>query len=49
MHSRIMPTPERLEIIARRAWSERERLGLYADQERSIEVISDFAAEAGDW
>ena len=37
---------EPLEIIARHAWSEHERLDLYADRERSIEAIGEFAGAA---
>lgn len=39
---------EPLEIIARHAWSEHERLDLFAERERTIEAIGDFggAAEA---
>jgi len=33
-------------ILARHAWSERERLDLYADQARSAEAIGDFAGAA---
>jgi len=33
-------------ILARHAWSERERLDLYADQARSAEAIGDFADAA---
>jgi len=35
-----------LEIIARHAWSEHERLDLFSDHERSIEAIGDFAGAA---
>ncbi|MGD9299286.1 MAG: FAD-dependent oxidoreductase, partial [Thiohalocapsa sp.] len=31
------------DILARHAWSEHERLDLYADIERSVEAIGDFA------
>lgn len=34
------------EIIARHAWSEHERLDLFADQARSVEAIGDFAGAA---
>lgn len=34
------------EILARHAWSEDERLDLFADQERSAEAIGDFAGAA---
>ncbi|MGF1549893.1 MAG: 1-hydroxycarotenoid 3,4-desaturase CrtD [Sphingomonadaceae bacterium] len=33
----------RAEILARHAWSEEERLDLFADPERSVEAIGDFA------
>ncbi|MBK1643419.1 CrtD protein [Thiocapsa imhoffii] len=34
------------EILARHAWSERERFDLYADEERTIEAIGDFSGAA---
>jgi 1-hydroxycarotenoid 3,4-desaturase len=34
------------EILARHAWSEQERFDLYADEERTIEAIGDFAGAA---
>jgi 1-hydroxycarotenoid 3,4-desaturase len=34
------------EILARHAWSEHERFDLYADEERTIEAIGDFAGAA---
>lgn len=37
---------EPLEIIARHAWSEHERLDLFADHERTVEAIGDFAGAA---
>jgi 1-hydroxycarotenoid 3,4-desaturase len=39
---RLLPT----EIIARHAWSERERLDLFADQARTVDAIGDFAGAA---
>jgi 1-hydroxycarotenoid 3,4-desaturase len=33
-------------VLARHAWSERERLDLFADHERSVEAIGDFAGAA---
>ncbi len=33
-------------ILARHAWSERDRLDLFADQDRSVEAIGDFAGAA---
>ncbi|MCO5762244.1 MAG: phytoene desaturase family protein [Chromatiaceae bacterium] len=35
-----------LEVLARHAWSERERLDLYADPDRSAEAIGEFAGAA---
>ncbi|AFL73972.1 1-hydroxycarotenoid 3,4-desaturase CrtD [Thiocystis violascens] len=35
-----------VEILARHAWSEDERLDLFADQERSVNAIGDFAGAA---
>lgn len=35
-----------LEILARHAWSERERLDLYADLERTVEAIGELAGAA---
>ncbi|MCG6897383.1 MAG: phytoene desaturase [Thiocapsa sp.] len=35
-----------VEILARHAWSEQERLDLFADQERTIDAIGDFAGAA---
>ena len=37
---------EPLDIIARHAWSEGERLDLFADHQRSVEAIGDFAGAA---
>jgi 1-hydroxycarotenoid 3,4-desaturase len=34
---------DRAEILARHAWSDDERLDLFADEERSIDAIGDFA------
>nr|WP_093192194.1 1-hydroxycarotenoid 3,4-desaturase CrtD [Thiocapsa sp. KS1] len=34
------------EILARHAWSEHERFDLYADEERTVESIGDFAGSA---
>jgi 1-hydroxycarotenoid 3,4-desaturase len=39
-------TLEPFEILARHAWSEHERFDLYADEERTIEAIGDFAGAA---
>ncbi|MBK1721180.1 1-hydroxycarotenoid 3,4-desaturase CrtD [Thiocystis violacea] len=39
-------TLEPLEIIARHAWSEHERLDLFADHERTVDAIGDFAGAA---
>ena len=41
-HVRLRP----LEILARHAWDERTRLDLFADEERSVEAIGDFAGAA---
>jgi 1-hydroxycarotenoid 3,4-desaturase len=41
-HLRIRP----LEVLARHAWSEDERLDLFADAERSADAIGDFAGAA---
>ncbi|KXX65800.1 1-hydroxycarotenoid 3,4-desaturase CrtD [Marichromatium gracile] len=41
-HLRLQPA----EIIARHAWSADERLDLYADHERSVAAIGDFAGAA---
>lgn len=41
-HVTIVPA----EVLARHAWSEDERLDLFADQERSVEAIGDFAGAA---
>lgn len=41
-HLRLRPA----EILARHAWSEHERLDLYADIERSVESIGDFSGVA---
>ncbi len=35
-----------LRVLARHAWSERERLDLFADKDRSAEAIGDFAGAA---
>jgi 1-hydroxycarotenoid 3,4-desaturase len=37
---------DRLHILARHAWSERERLDLFADRERTRDAIGDFAGAA---
>lgn len=37
---------EPLEIVARHAWSEHERLDLFADPERTVAAIGDFAGAA---
>ncbi|NEV63182.1 1-hydroxycarotenoid 3,4-desaturase CrtD [Thiorhodococcus minor] len=41
-HLRLEP----LEIIARHAWSEHERLDLFADHERTVDAIGNFAGAA---
>ena len=41
-HVRLRP----LEILARHAWDEHTRLDLFADEERSVEAIGDFAGAA---
>ena len=41
-HVRLRP----LEILARHAWDERSRLDLFADEERSVEAIGEFAGAA---
>lgn len=44
-HVRLRP----LDILARHAWDENARLDLFADQERTVDAIGDFAgAEAAD-
>ena len=35
-----------VDVLARHAWSERERLDLFADVERSVEAIGDFSGAA---
>lgn len=39
-------TMKKAEVLARHAWSETERLDLFADEERSVEAIGDFAGAA---
>ncbi len=39
-------TTEPLEVLARHAWSEQERLDLFADRERSAEAIGELAGPA---
>ena len=41
-HVRLRP----LEILARHAWDEHARLDLFADEERSVDAIGDFAGAA---
>jgi 1-hydroxycarotenoid 3,4-desaturase len=41
-HLRLRP----LEVLARHAWSENERLDLFADKERSADAIGDFSGAA---
>jgi 1-hydroxycarotenoid 3,4-desaturase len=41
-HVRLRP----MEVLARHAWSERERLDLFADEERSVAAIAAFAGPA---
>ena len=41
-HVRLRP----LEILARHAWDEHARLDLFADEERTIDAIGDFAGAA---
>ena len=41
-HVRLQP----LEILARHAWDERARLDLFADEQRTIDAIGDFAGAA---
>ena len=41
-HVRLRP----LEVLARHAWDERARLDLFADEERTIDAIGDFAGAA---
>ena len=41
-HVRLQP----LEVLARHAWDEHARLDLFADEERTVEAIGDFAGAA---
>ena len=41
-HVRLRP----LEVLARHAWNEHDRLDLFADQQRSVDAIGDFAGAA---